>query len=192
MSRAGAAFLLALAVLAGCGGAAEPTLPGSPGVPAGPGAADPHPCDLLSPEQAAAVLGVAEVGEAGLVGDPAAGSQASCTWTAGDGAVIDLVVEGPDYYVGGAAPYPDASAGYGFWRDDALEAGLPVIDLEGAGDAAFTPVFGPEPATSLVMLQGEYLVQVTMLGAAGEERLLEVGRLVATALGAAAPGAGSG
>jgi hypothetical protein len=184
-SRRPALAMLAL-MLAACGGTG-----GAPAPTAPPAAADPHPCDLLTGEQVASLLGTPAVEVERSEAETANGGQASCSWTADDGgAALGLIVEGPGFFSTGPSGYTDSAVAYQFWRDDALEAGFPVIDIEAAGDAAFVPVLGDGAPNTLVMHHGDYLVHVSLVPG-GEAPMSEAARMVAAALGDRTGTAGS-
>jgi len=174
--------LAALFLLSACGGGA---IDGVAGTSAGAlsGTFDPHPCDLLSAEEAAGVVGapIAQVNR--LEADASSGGQASCAWAgAGDGNALALIVEGPAFFETAPDGYTDSAEAYQFWRDDTLDAGFSVIEVEEAGDAAFMPAIGPGPPNTMVMKHGEYLIHVSLVGLGDEARMTEAARLVAAAL----------
>jgi hypothetical protein len=171
--------LMALSLVAACGDGGVPTS----GPLATIGTPDPHPCDLLSFDDASGVLGVAVTGADRSDADPTNGWQAACTWEGADpGVALDVLVEGPAFFGQASAGYQDSPAAYQFWRDDALEAGFSVVDVEAVGDAAFLPVIGEGPLNTMVMRSGDYLVHLALLGPGGEAQLTAAARLVAAAL----------
>lgn len=173
--------LAVLCLLAACGGQTVDGTAGSAGAVSV--AADPHPCDLLSIDEAAGVLSVSIVKVSRFEADASDGGQASCAWAGtADGMVLGLIVEGPAFFASAPDGYTGSAEAYRFWREDTLDAGFSVIDVEGAGDAAFMPAIGPDPPNTLVMRCGEYLVHVSMLGPGGEARMTEAARLAAAAL----------
>ena len=174
--------LAALCLLTACGGGADEGVAGTAtGVL--PVATDPHPCDLLSIEEAAGVLGASIAQVNRTEADVSNGGQASCAWAgAEDGTALGLIVEGPTFFATAPDGYTDSVEAYQFWRGDTLDAGFSVIEVEGTGDAAFMPAIGPGPPNTMVMRRGEYLVHVSLLGPGDEGRMTEAARLVAAAL----------
>ncbi len=180
--------LLVLGLLiAGCGGgvAGETTTTTTaapiPNVPA-----DPHPCDLLTESQVAGVLESPVVDIDRLGSGEADGVQAECTWAGvADGVALGVIVEGPAFFATAPAGYTTSEEAYEFWRDDTLGAGFPMESVSAAGDAAFIPRIGPGAANTMVMRSGQYLVHITLLaqGSGIEERMIDTGRMLASALG---------
>ena len=179
-------LLLAALLLAACGGTG-----GDPAPTAAPASADPHPCDLLTTDQVASVLGMPIVEVERSEAEVVNGGQASCTWMGEDaGTALGLIVEGPGFFSAALPGYTGSAEAFEFWRDDALEAGFPVIDVEAVGDAAFMPVLGDGAPNSLVMQHGDYLAHVSLVPG-GEASMSEVARWVAAELDRRAGAAGS-
>lgn len=171
------ALLLVALLLAACGGTG-----GVPSPTAAPASADPHPCDLLTGEQVASVLGTPILEVERSEAEVANGGQASCTWMGEDaGSALGLIVEGPGFFSTAPPDYTGSIEAYEFWRDDALEAGFPVIDIEAVGTAAFMPVLGDGAPNTLVMQHGDYLVHISLVPG-GEVPMSEAARLVAAEL----------